>query len=198
MSRKNRRHPAMFYAVAQGGRLGIYTTWAEAERECSGFPNNRHARFKTRAEAQAYLDRFVSADSASARQQDDSGQEQTGHLLSHHSHDIAMRAEGDWPQVRGLGSPAAQGYNAGGLDRALGLAAAGPTLNGQCWRNSPLLSETDLSPPCEDLAAQRTHQDQDRLARIQTLAAPPSRGCSHGPQCPAGRNCVSSYFVRRP
>lgn len=45
-----------FYAVKQGRQPGIYTTWAECQRQTTGFKGAKFKGFVTRAEAQAYMD----------------------------------------------------------------------------------------------------------------------------------------------
>ncbi|WDP89158.1 MAG: ribonuclease HI [Desulfobacter sp.] len=48
-----------FYAVAKGRQTGIFTTWAEAERQVKGFAGARFKSFKTEKEALAFLDNPV-------------------------------------------------------------------------------------------------------------------------------------------
>lgn len=48
-----------FYAVAKGRKTGIFTTWAQAESLVRGFHGARYKSFKTREEAQAFLDNPV-------------------------------------------------------------------------------------------------------------------------------------------
>ena len=44
-----------FYAVAAGRQPGIYSTWAECERQVKGFSGARFKSFKTREEASAFV-----------------------------------------------------------------------------------------------------------------------------------------------
>ncbi|WP_455233045.1 RNase H1/viroplasmin domain-containing protein [Geopseudomonas aromaticivorans] len=44
-----------FYAVARGTVPGIYESWAEAEQQVSGFPGARHRSFRTRDDAEEWL-----------------------------------------------------------------------------------------------------------------------------------------------
>ncbi|GMF13214.1 unnamed protein product [Phytophthora lilii] len=44
-----------FYAVKVGRIPGVYTTWAEAEQQVQGFPNAKHKKFSTEAEAREYV-----------------------------------------------------------------------------------------------------------------------------------------------
>lgn len=44
-----------FYAVAQGRKTGIFTTWPEAERQVKGFAGAKYKSFKTRKDAEAFL-----------------------------------------------------------------------------------------------------------------------------------------------
>ena len=44
-----------YYAVAQGRKTGIFTTWPETEQQVRGFTNAIFKSFKTRKEAEAFL-----------------------------------------------------------------------------------------------------------------------------------------------
>ncbi len=44
-----------YYAVRVGRIPGIYRTWAEADAQVKGHPGNRHKRFNTREEANAFM-----------------------------------------------------------------------------------------------------------------------------------------------
>ena len=48
--------PTKFYAVKSGKVPGIYTDWASAQDQITGWPKPRHRRFSTRSEAQKFLD----------------------------------------------------------------------------------------------------------------------------------------------
>ena len=56
-----------FYAVAKGRKTGIFTTWPQAEQQVKGFAGAKYKSFKTREEAQAFLDNPVYKKSASSR-----------------------------------------------------------------------------------------------------------------------------------
>ena len=45
----------MYYAVAKGRTTGIFTTWDEAKREVTGYKGAVFKKFKTLAEAEAFL-----------------------------------------------------------------------------------------------------------------------------------------------
>lgn len=47
---------AKFYAVKNGRETGIYTTWAECEKQIKGFKGAKFKSFPTLIEAQSYLD----------------------------------------------------------------------------------------------------------------------------------------------
>ena len=53
-TRKDRR----YYAVARGRKPGVYTDWGQAERQVNGFSGALHKKFKTRAEAQRFVDKY--------------------------------------------------------------------------------------------------------------------------------------------
>lgn len=44
-----------FYAVKKGRKPGIYMSWDACKAQVMGFPNARHKGFKTKAEAEAFL-----------------------------------------------------------------------------------------------------------------------------------------------
>jgi ribonuclease HI len=44
-----------FYAVQNGRKPGIYLDWPSAQEQIRGFPNPRHKKFNTRAEAEAFV-----------------------------------------------------------------------------------------------------------------------------------------------
>lgn len=48
-----------FYAVAKGRQTGIFTSWPEAEKQVKGHAGARYKSFKTREEAQAFLENPV-------------------------------------------------------------------------------------------------------------------------------------------
>ena len=41
-----------YYAVRQGFRIGLYTSWANCEREVKGFSNAKYKSFKLQGEAE--------------------------------------------------------------------------------------------------------------------------------------------------
>jgi ribonuclease HI len=60
-----------FYVVWKGRQTGIFSTWAECERQIKGFPNAEFKAFKSRAEAEAawqgsYADRHTVPPAAAA------------------------------------------------------------------------------------------------------------------------------------
>jgi len=44
-----------FYAVASGRRAGVYGSWAECEEQVKGFKNAKYKKFKTRQEAEQFV-----------------------------------------------------------------------------------------------------------------------------------------------
>ena len=48
-----------FYAVAKGRKTGIFTAWPDAERQVRGFAGARYKSFKTRKEAEQFLENPV-------------------------------------------------------------------------------------------------------------------------------------------
>ncbi|KAK4053801.1 hypothetical protein OIV83_001457 [Microbotryomycetes sp. JL201] len=44
-----------FYAVQVGRKPGVYSVWADAERQVRGFPGAKHKKFPTKEEAEAYI-----------------------------------------------------------------------------------------------------------------------------------------------
>ena len=52
----NKTDSSSFYAVARGRRSGIFKSWEEAKSQVEGFPQAKHRKFKTRAEAEEYLE----------------------------------------------------------------------------------------------------------------------------------------------
>lgn len=49
MAKKN------FYAVAQGRKTGIFSSWAECEQQIKGFSGQKYQGFGKREEAEAWL-----------------------------------------------------------------------------------------------------------------------------------------------
>jgi hypothetical protein len=47
-----------YYAVARGRKPGVYTDWGQAERQVNGFSGALHKKFKTRVEAQRFVDNY--------------------------------------------------------------------------------------------------------------------------------------------
>ncbi len=58
-----------FYAVAKGRRVGVFSTWAECERQVKGFTGAKYKKFPTLAEAQEFASgtRSEASGSSSAR-----------------------------------------------------------------------------------------------------------------------------------
>ena len=48
-----------YYAVAQGHQTGIFTNWPQTQRLVQGYPNDVYKSFKTREEAEAFLENPV-------------------------------------------------------------------------------------------------------------------------------------------
>lgn len=46
---------ANFYAVKQGRKTGIFSTWGECEKQVKGFKGAKHKKFKSEAQAKKYL-----------------------------------------------------------------------------------------------------------------------------------------------
>ena len=44
-----------FYAVRRGRKRGVYTSWARAQEQVAGWPGADFKKFRTRAEAEAYV-----------------------------------------------------------------------------------------------------------------------------------------------
>jgi len=44
-----------FYAVANGRRVGVFSTWKECQSSVIGFPNARFKKFETREEAEQFI-----------------------------------------------------------------------------------------------------------------------------------------------
>jgi hypothetical protein len=44
--------------VARGWKPGVYTDWGQAERKVNGFSGALHKKFKTRVEAQCFVDKY--------------------------------------------------------------------------------------------------------------------------------------------
>ena len=55
---------AKFYAVRKGFNTGIYTNWAEAEKNVKGFSGAEFAKFSTLADACAFMENTVTKDEA--------------------------------------------------------------------------------------------------------------------------------------
>ena len=50
--------PKKYYAVFKGRKTGIYTTWAECERQVKGYSNAAFKSFKTKKEAETAIEEF--------------------------------------------------------------------------------------------------------------------------------------------
>ena len=46
----------MYYAVRKGHTTGVFDNWPEAQAATSGFSGPEYKKFKTKEEAEAYLD----------------------------------------------------------------------------------------------------------------------------------------------
>ena len=46
----------MYYAVRKGHTTGVFDNWPEAQEATSGFSGPEYKKFKTKEEAEAYLD----------------------------------------------------------------------------------------------------------------------------------------------
>ena len=46
---------AYYYAVKIGKNPGIYSSWAECEKQVKAYPNAKFKKWKTREEAEAYI-----------------------------------------------------------------------------------------------------------------------------------------------
>lgn len=44
-----------YYAVSSGRRAGVYDTWAQCEEQVKGFKNAKYKKFKTRQEAELFV-----------------------------------------------------------------------------------------------------------------------------------------------
>lgn len=55
---------AKFYAVRKSFNTGIYTNWAEAEKNVKGFSGAEFAKFSTLADACAFMENTVTKDEA--------------------------------------------------------------------------------------------------------------------------------------
>jgi hypothetical protein len=54
----------LFYAVAVGRSIGIFSTWEETESNISGFPQAKHKSFRSFEDAQEWLERTMAAQSS--------------------------------------------------------------------------------------------------------------------------------------
>ena len=46
----------MYYAVKKGHKTGVFDNWTEAQAATAGFSGPEFKKFKTKTEAEAYLD----------------------------------------------------------------------------------------------------------------------------------------------
>ncbi|OWY94219.1 RNase H [Phytophthora megakarya] len=67
--------PPFFYAVGVGHVPGIYSSWEEAKKQIDGFRDNKHKKFRSKAEASAYLASFRQDASPSDNQIDELDQQ---------------------------------------------------------------------------------------------------------------------------
>ena len=51
-----------YYAIANGKKTGIFTDWNECKSNILGFSNAKYKSFKTKDEAQAFLDNYQNSD----------------------------------------------------------------------------------------------------------------------------------------
>lgn len=47
----------MYYAVKKGHKIGIFENWSEAQSATAGFSEPDFKKFKTKEEAEAYLEK---------------------------------------------------------------------------------------------------------------------------------------------
>ena len=47
---------AMFYAVARGRQVGVFTNWAECKTQVTGYNGARYKKFPTEAEALEFIE----------------------------------------------------------------------------------------------------------------------------------------------
>ena len=74
---------AYYYAVKNGKNPGIYSTWAECEKQVKGFPNAQFKKWKTKDEAEAYIrTEKISTGSASATNLSGSGTTSSAYSLN--------------------------------------------------------------------------------------------------------------------
>ena len=74
---------AYYYAVKNGKNPGIYSTWAECEKQVKGFPNAQFKKWKTKDEAEAYIrTEKISTGSASATNLSGSGTSSSTYSLN--------------------------------------------------------------------------------------------------------------------
>jgi len=82
-----------YYAVARGRNPGVYTDWGSAERQVNGFSGALYKKFKTRKEAQHFVDRHH------AKPAKDSEDEDNEHS-SHTSTDSDLEDEPSYPKAK--------------------------------------------------------------------------------------------------
>ena len=74
---------AYYYAVKNGKNPGIYSTWAECEKQVKGFPNAQFKKWKRKDEAEAYIRaEKISTGSASAKNLSGSGSTSSAYSLN--------------------------------------------------------------------------------------------------------------------
>ena len=74
---------AYYYAVKNGKNPGIYSTWAECEKQVKGFPNAQFKKWKTKDEAEAYIRaEKIPIGSASAKNLSGSGTTSSAYSLN--------------------------------------------------------------------------------------------------------------------
>jgi len=74
---------AYYYAVKNGKNPGIYSTWAECEKQVKGFPNAQFKKWKTKDEAEAYIRaEKISIGPASAKNLSGSGTTSSAYSLN--------------------------------------------------------------------------------------------------------------------
>lgn len=56
ISSHHHQYKMSYYAVASGREIGIYKTWAECEKNVKGYSNPKYKKFKTKAEAEVFLE----------------------------------------------------------------------------------------------------------------------------------------------
>lgn len=94
-----------FYAVQIGRVPGVYTTWDECKAQVDGYPNSKYQKFKTEAEANAFVGGLVAKKTTAV----ESLANQTTSVAS------TKEIEGPYAFVDGSFNPATNVYGYGGF-----------------------------------------------------------------------------------